>query len=249
MSVTYPDLNNTTFPDSIQNFIEAMDVTGDDGSLIGQYQSAIESGNMSLAQSIYAQIENADNKIINAIKINTIQDTIIALERFFNQDINTYIQQKQQQWEKYINQFSLIGIYNGNNSYLKNNLVYYPNESSNFIYIALQNVPINTPPSNSTYWRQLTIQGLKGDKGDGLSFVGSWDSVVNYEEDTLVSYNNSLYISNTNNNSGNNPEQDNINWSLVGTLEPAIYPLVDINTPPQDLNDGDLWFGELAGEN
>ena len=97
MSATYQDLEFTTFPDAIQNFTTMQDVTASDGALIKQYQEAMENGDLETAQKIYQQIPDANAKIINSIKINTIQDTAMALERFFKNDLTNYVSQKQEE--------------------------------------------------------------------------------------------------------------------------------------------------------
>lgn len=243
MSATYQDLEFTTFPDAIQNFTTMQDVTASDGALIKQYQEAMENGDLETAQKIYQQIPDANAKIINSIKINTIQDTAMALERFFKNDLTNYVSQKQEEWLNIVNQFTLIGNYNNQSSYLKHNLVYYPDESSNVVYMAITDVPSGISPLNPSYWRQLTIQGEKGDKGDGISYVGEWQSTVSYEENVLVTYKNRLYLSLQSPNIGNIPSNSLIYWQLIGDLTPAVYPIVPINTPPSDLGEGDIWFG------
>ena len=243
MSATYQDLEFTTFPDAIQNFTTMQDVTASDGALIKQYQEAMENGDLEIAQKIYQQIPDANAKIINSIKINTIQDTAMALERFFKNDLTNYVSQKQEEWLNIVNQFTLIGNYNNQSSYLKHNLVYYPDESSNVVYMAITDVPSGISPLNPSYWRQLTIQGEKGDKGDGISYVGEWQSTVSYEENVLVTYKNGLYLSLQSLNIGNIPSNSLTYWQLIGDLTPAVYPIVPINTPPSDLGEGDIWFG------
>lgn len=73
----------TTFPNEIQTFTTAVDVSPSDGILLAQYQQAKENGNFSLAAQIFAQIPQADQKIISANKINTIIDTCYALEKYY----------------------------------------------------------------------------------------------------------------------------------------------------------------------
>jgi hypothetical protein len=243
MSVTYKDLGFTSFPDSIQTFTTMQDVESTDGALIKQYQTAIENGDIATAQTIYQQIPNADNKIINSIKINALQDTAMALERFFKSDLTTYIAQKQQEWLDIINQFSLIGEYSNTSSYKQHNLVYFPDKSSNVVYIALSDVPVGVTPLNPSYWRQLTIQGEKGDKGDGISYLGDWSSTENYETNVLVTYQNGLYLSLQTPNTGNVPPDSLAYWELIGNLTTATYSIVPINEPPSSLEEGELWFG------
>ena len=71
------------FPSEIQTFPQMIDLTASDGSLVQQYQSAMQAGNITLAKQILAQIPNNQSKIITADYLNTINDTVVAVEKYF----------------------------------------------------------------------------------------------------------------------------------------------------------------------
>lgn len=73
----------TSFPNQIQNFPQMQDITAQDAILVQQYQNAMQVGNLSLAQQILAQIPNNQNKIVTADYFNTINDTVIAVQKYF----------------------------------------------------------------------------------------------------------------------------------------------------------------------
>ena len=73
----------TLFPSEIQTFPQMIDLTASDGSLAQQYQAAMQAGNLALAKQILAQIPNNQNKIITAGYLNTINDTVVAVEKYF----------------------------------------------------------------------------------------------------------------------------------------------------------------------
>ena len=73
----------TSFPNALQTFPQMIDLLASDGSLAQQYQTAMQAGNLTLAQQILAQIPNNQNKIITADYLNTINDTLVALETYF----------------------------------------------------------------------------------------------------------------------------------------------------------------------
>lgn len=72
------------FPSQIQTFPNMIEITASDGALIKQYQDAMIEGNLALAQNILEQIPNNQSKIITADYLNTINDTIIAVQKYFN---------------------------------------------------------------------------------------------------------------------------------------------------------------------
>ena len=71
------------FPGAIQTFPQMIDLTASDGTLAQQYQAAMQAGNLTLAKQILAQIPNNQNKIITADYLNTINDTVVAIETYF----------------------------------------------------------------------------------------------------------------------------------------------------------------------
>lgn len=73
----------TSYPNSVQTFPQMIDLLASDGSLVQQYQTAMQAGNLTLAQQILAQIPNNQSKIITADYLNTINDTVVAVEKYF----------------------------------------------------------------------------------------------------------------------------------------------------------------------
>ena len=73
----------TSYPNSVQTFPQMIDLTASDGDLAQQYQAAMQAGNLALAKQILAQIPNNQNKIITADYLNTINDTVLAVEQYF----------------------------------------------------------------------------------------------------------------------------------------------------------------------
>ena len=74
---------STLYPGAIQIFPQMIDLAASDGALIQQYQTAMQAGNLALARQILAQIPNNQNKIITADYLNTINDTVVAVEQYF----------------------------------------------------------------------------------------------------------------------------------------------------------------------
>ena len=73
----------TSFPNALQTFPQMIDLTASDGALAQQYQAAMQAGNLTLAKQILAQIPNNQSKIITADYLNTINDTVVAVEKYF----------------------------------------------------------------------------------------------------------------------------------------------------------------------
>lgn len=239
MSTKYPDLSLTNFPNSLDQFTTFLNIVSSDGPLIGQYQSAMQNGDITLANQILTQIPQATQKIITAVDLNTLSQAMLAIERFYLNDIEPYIDDLHQSWLNTIQQFSYKGVWQSGTSYVTNNLVSYTTSGLNFVYIALSNVPIGISPTNQTYWRLLTIQGQQGASGEGLSYRQEWNSSTQYATNDAVTYDGALWMAlqaSQNRFPDTNPQY----WQLVMNLKTVTYPIQD--TVPTNLQVDGLWF-------
>lgn len=239
MSTKYPDLSLTNFPNSLDQFTTFLNIVSSDGPLIGQYQSAMQNGDITLANQILTQIPHATQKIITAVDLNTLSQAMLAIERFYLNDIEPYIDDLHQSWLNTIQQFSYKGVWQNGTSYVTNNLVSYATSGLNFVYIALSNVPVGIFPTNQTYWRLLTIQGQQGASGEGLSYRQEWNSSTQYATNDAVTYDGALWMAlqaSRNRPPDTNPQY----WQLVMNFKTVTYPIQD--TVPTNLQVDGLWF-------
>ena len=242
MSVTYTDLTYTTFPDTEQSFVEMIDMTSSDGALMTQYQTAMQNGDFATARTVLAQIPNANNKILDSVKMNTLFDTTVALERFYKTNVEPYIETKQQEWEQLVAlftaNFSYKGAYISGQSYQQNNIVsaINPLTGDTNLYIAIQNN--SAPLTDTTSWRVLTIKGTQGLSGEGLTFMGAWNSTTAYNENDVVTYQNDLWMS-LQANTNQDPTSTTGYWQNYGNF-PVVSIVVSSSQPTQSI--GDFWF-------
>ena len=238
MSATYPDLSSN-FPESIDVFPTWLNIVASDGPLIAQYQQAMEAGNTTLANQILTQIPQGTQKIITATDLNKLTQAIQAVERFYKTDIEPYIQTQQQSWLTVINRFSYQGVWKSGTSYVVNNLVSYTVSGLNLVYIATSAPPVGTPPTNTQYWRVLTIQGQPGTSGTGLSYRQEWNNSITYSQNDAVTYDGAIWMAlqaSQNRIPDSNPQY----WQLVMNLTTTTYPIQD--TVPTNLQVDGLWF-------
>lgn len=240
MSVTFPDLPLTVFPDGgLDTFTTWLNITASDGLLIQQYLEAMNEGNQVLANQIFEQIPSGSQKMIKATDLNKITQGLQAVERFYLTDIKPYIQEQQQNWLNVINQFSYQGVWTNGTAYLENNIVQYTLNGLQMLFIAIENPPLGTPPNNTTYWRPLTIQGQPGPSGVGLTYMQEWKSSTTYNTNDAVTFGGGLWMAlqqNTNVQPGSNEEF----WKLVIPIITTTYPIQSVQ--PTNQTAGDLWF-------
>lgn len=240
MSTTYPDLPLTLFPsDGIDSFTTWLNITASDGPLIQQYLTAMQQGNTTQAQQILSQIPNATQKILQSTSLNQLTQAMLALERFFNTDIMPTLEEMQGSWVDMIGQFAYKGLWSGATAYEENNLVSYTVQGATLMFLATSDPPTGTVPTNTNYWRVLTIQGIQGPSGEGLSYRQEWSSGQNYYENDVVTYNGALWQA-LQANVGVEPGQAAEYWQIIMSLEATTYPIQD--TEPTNQNIGALWL-------
>ena len=239
MSTTYQSLQFTTFPDDIQSFVTMLNMSVEDGAAVTGYQQAMQAGNNTLARQYYSQITNANQKFIDATKMNTLMDTCVALQKFYKTDIEPYIQSQQTIWGNRINQFNYVGDYSASTLYAVNNFVTYTASGVRNVYICVKVPPIGTAPTNTTYWRKLSIRGLQGPSGENLSFRYAWDSGEIYYPQDVVVYDNVVWGCVVQ-NSNQTPQSGSTYWRSIYSPQQVVYPFSA--QEPTNMEAGFLWF-------
>lgn len=245
MSTTYTDLTFTTFPDQEQNFVEMQDIVATDATVLTTYQQAMMNGDFQAAQAALATMANANNKLIDSVKLNTLFDTTVALERFYKTDVEPYIEQKQEEWEAtvaiFTNDFAYIGDWNNTTGYKRNNMVSFYNSSTGDteLYIATEDNTNEEPYASGAPWRRLSFKGIQGQSGEGVTFQTAWNSSTQYTEGDIVVHNDQLWQA-TQNNQNQEPSSTSAYWTGFGEFSTTNIYVAQIQ--PAELSPGDFWF-------
>lgn len=231
MSNLYPDLENK-FPEQIDDFEKFQDPNLFSISLINEYYSYFDSGNIQAANDLLENNPALKRMIINAENLNKLRDAIISAQRYYLDDLENYL----------VNIVKFKGDFNNLSKYTKYDVVGYVNESAIQYYMGkLINIPIGTLPTNSDYFVPLTLRGQQGVSGTGLSPRGLWSNIIQYYTNDCVSHNNSLWYSKQN-NIGQSPQEGSAYWELLMKLDNKI---IAGQSQPSELTSGDWWFQEL----
>lgn len=241
MSALYPDLDFTNYPGELDNITLKSNITNaTDAQLVAQIQASILAGDFANASAILNANPQLNGKIFNANDYNQIRDAILALERFYNSDIKNYITEKQATWVAEVDKFNYKGVYSPTTQYYKNNMVDYTTTEGTFLYLCIQQPDTGIAPTNTNYWRILTLRGERGLSGEGLSFAWVWDSTMEYNVNDVVVYGNKWWVS-TQVNRGQQPANGPAYWTEILTALPAIQiPVTEIQ--PTDQIIGDQWY-------
>lgn len=184
MSTTYTDLTETQFPDQVDNLSRMSDLTASDLTLVNQYYAYYNAGNLASAAQLLTDNPSLINKLFNAAKFNILRDALIALQRFYLSDVQTYIDSTRSALQDEIDTFVPCGEYNAATAYEKNNIVTKDGNG----YICSQDCTGKTPGTTggANYWELIVSKGEKGDSGTGLTFRGTYSSTTAYTKDDAV---------------------------------------------------------------
>lgn len=195
MSTTNPDLTGTKFPDDIDNWDRWLDPTLQTIAAIQKYQSLYSQQKFEEANEVIRENPVLKRVIVNAESMNMLQDAIIAMERFYYSDFQSYLQ----------NIVQYQGNYLATKKYTKYSVVTYIERSVQEAYICIvPDCPIGTPPTELSCWIPWTARGEQGESGTGLSPRGTWDEYIEYYKDDMVSWKNKLWAA-LSNNTGREP--------------------------------------------
>ncbi|MFR3182221.1 MAG: hypothetical protein ACLTPN_01180 [Clostridia bacterium] len=241
MSVLYPDLDFTNYPGELDNIQLKSNITNStDAQLVSQIQASIVTGDFANASAILNANPQLNGKIFNANDYNQMRDAILALERFYDGDIKNYITEKQAVWYAEVDKFNFKGVYSPTTQYYKNNMVDYTTTEGTFLYLCIKQPDTGIAPTNTSYWRVLTLRGERGLSGEGLSFTYIWDSTMEYNVNDVVVFGNKWWAA-TKRNRGQQPAAGSSYWTEVLTALPAIQiPVTEIQ--PTDQIIGDQWY-------
>lgn len=219
--------NPNTIPTLHYQDIQIPDVT-----LYQQFQQYVAQGNFTQALSLLqTNAQQLQGKAYIANTINTITAGILDLEGRFNTGVNLFLSNLATQYSTLIANMKKAGTWLANVQYTPYNFVIYNQE----YYMCIQQPPIGTGPTNTTYWLYLGLRGEQGAPGIDVTMRYDWNNTTTYQPNDLVVYGTNIYVAlvaNTN----VIPGTDEATWLtflvstpgqiFIGTTAPE-YPVQD----------------------
>ena len=98
MSKTYTDLQNN-FPDSVDTIDKMQDLTTTTKPMADRYYELVEANNIAGANEYLVQNPSLALSVFNADKYNKLRDSVVAVERFFFDEVKQYIGDKHEEYE------------------------------------------------------------------------------------------------------------------------------------------------------
>lgn len=258
MSKSYPQFPNTVFPDAIQPLTLYEDITQQDVYNYLQAINAYMNGQLTSASNNLNSIANLDKKAITAEKMNTLLDTVAALQEYYQGgNFDEIVAGKQEEWEEILNHFEYKGVWSSSVTYVKNNMVSYTLTGDNtdqhrYLYICTADQivggsnPYTDFEENSTNptWFRITIVGKNGDSGadsNTVSFTYEWNNTTTYQANDIAVYDNQWWLA-LQENVGVEPTEGSYWTSVMNINTVKQYP-VQAEEPSNSAQEiGDLWF-------
>ena len=180
---------------------------------------------------------------------NQFQGEIVNLTDGFEGDINSLTGSFQTE----INKFQFRGVYSSATQYYKNNIVEFFDGATTQLFLALQD-SLNKTPTDTLYWRILTLQGPVGPRGTdgiGLIFRGAWNNSTSYSSNDGVQFGGALFASLINGNIGNTPNlsSDTAYWAKVMNSTVDVKRLVGVRTIATNASTVNFIVGDIISYN
>lgn len=236
MSAYYGDLTHTNLPDNVDAITSFQDVSTTTKPYVDQYLQYVSAGDTTNAAAIIANHPEIKDCLINAERLNKLRDALLALERMFVSDIESYV----------INVVNDMGEWDATVAYKRNDIVTYEVEGAKELYRCIGDsedpsvitIPVGTLPTDTRYWSPLTIRGEQGVSGSGLSPRGAWNSTITYGVDDMVVYNDAWWVANET-NIGEEPTDSSTVWTRYFEYRQQISTA---SSQPSTQLAGEMWF-------
>lgn len=133
------------------------------------------------------------NHLITPERWNHFADALTNMQIFIKDNVEGYIQVKQQEFQAEIDKFANRGEWVNTTQYFKKNIVTFNGQS----YLAKQD-NLNKIPTEALYWQLIAERGAKGDPSLNIYYRGNYNHSAQYELGDAVIYNGVWYYAKTN---------------------------------------------------
>lgn len=251
MSTTYPEYKYSSFPDQLDKQMEIRDPSASEIALVQQQNALISAGQKAAATELMAENPTLEEAQMNAEKLLRIHHSILALQRFFYENVLDQIFQIGEIKGNWTTDMSSVAV-NDEDKLNMYDIVRYPVDGvDQYFMVVSSDVGAGELPTDSVDYIQLTIKGDKGDQGYtpvknidyfdgvnglGLAPMGAWLEDISYTANSLVTYDGYLYYC-LSENLGVQPGEDDTWIKIEITLQVVIG-----TEPPANLANGGLWM-------
>ena len=221
-------------PNTLEYF-NCQDIQIPDVSIRNGFKSLMAEGQYSQALDLLQQnLPELEGKAYLAELLNRLSINIGVLQDNYFVEVEEYLSGLLSDYNALINNFITKGTWSSQVEYTIYNFVVY----NNSIYMCIQNPPVGTEPTNTTYWLFLGLQGEEGSPGVNVNLLYNWSPAINYQINDVVVYDGNFYCATAPNI--NSVPTDLTSWVLfLNVGEGKIN--VGVN-PPDEPSSNMIWF-------
>jgi len=266
LSVEYPFLYKTNFPNQVDKDVEWKDPSAAEIPFVNQYNTCVAQGDLIGAIGVLDANPSLYDCIINADKLKQLHHAILAVQHYFYDSVLEKIYRIGNQkgdWDARMSSDAEDESLRLD----KFDVVRYPVDGILQYFLVYNEVSAGEIPTESENYMQISMKGDKGDKGDpgytpqkgidyfdgytpvkgvdyydgdnglGFSPCGNWVDNRTYNQYSLVSHNGKMWYSLVE-TTGEEPNDDSTVWAEVPiSIQTAVG--TDI---PDNLESGGLWM-------
>lgn len=226
---------------SIIELLDDMHLSSQD--LFLDYYYNMQANDVSAANNIIIKNPNLSNQLINSQNINFLLNGINERELEPKENIDEYLAELLVEFQKMINNTENKGQFSADLQYYPHNFVYYQGKS----YYAFLQPPIGTLPTNTQYWLEYDIKGLKGYGGLNLNLRFNWNNTLNYKVGDVVVYKNRLWYAIAD-NTNFVPNLNHYPWVIISMPQMPNKTPIQKSIPQSGYSLGDFWFQIMQGD-
>lgn len=223
-------------PNSLFPWLKYQDIQIADIALRTQFESYMSVGNYSQAlRLLFDNQSQLQGKAWIGDSINTLVNGIITLESLYNDNVIKFLSDLSETLQSLVDNYRNVGTWIVGNEYKELNFVAYDNE----MYMALQDVPVNTPITDTNYWLYIGLRGEQGAAGVNVRQQYDYSSGKAYNINDLVVYQGQIYVALKSNTNVLPTNSDT--WLLYERVVKANIYVSNV-APTEELINGKIWF-------
>lgn len=223
-------------PNSLFPWLKYQDIQIADIALRTQFESYMSVGNYSQALRLLSDNQSQlQGKAWIGDSINTLVNGIITLESLYNDNVIKFLSDLSETLQSLVDNYRNVGTWIVGNEYKELNFVAYDNE----MYMALQDVPANTPITDANYWLYVGLRGEQGAAGVNVRQQYDYSSGKAYNINDLVVYQGQIYVALKSNTNVLPTNSDT--WLLYERVVKANIYVSNV-APTEELINGKIWF-------
>lgn len=182
------DGSRSSFPDSVDDFLEIWDLPQNKFSEANRLtelkgKAVLTNDEQNEIKTLTASLREY---MITPETWNKFQDALFAVQEFFYENVQGFLDDKQAIWDSYIKQFKYVGKWKVNTDYKFQNMV---TDEAGDLFICKQqhrSSSSTNPTTNGTIWQRASAKGDKGDIGLNAFYKGDWNKTTQYKTGDAV---------------------------------------------------------------